>query len=60
MMFKKIESDKVDVTLTEFIDRYVKDYFLNVDFKANGTVSVFVGSPKDDHTGDEAPESSDD
>ena len=39
---KKIKPEKVDLTLSELIEKYVNKNYVNVDYKANGTVSVWI------------------
>lgn len=39
---KKIKPEKVDLTLSELIEKYVDRNYVNVDYKANGTVSVWI------------------
>ena len=47
-MLKKVKRDKVDLTLSQVIDKYSGIYRMFVDFNADGTVSVYIGSAKDD------------
>lgn len=60
MMFKKIESNKIDATLTDLIDRYIKDYFISVDFEKNGMAHLWIGTRRDAYTSSETDEPSDD
>ena len=39
---KKIKPEKVDLTLSELIEKYVDRNYVNVDYKANGTVSIWI------------------
>ena len=39
---KKIKPEKVDLTLSELIEKYVNKNYVNVDYKANGAVSVWI------------------
>ena len=43
---KKIKPEKVDLTLSELIEKYVNKNYVNVDYKANGSVSVWI-TPED-------------
>ena len=44
---KKIKPEKVDLTLSELIEKYVNKNYVNVDYKANGSVSVWI-APEDE------------
>jgi len=39
---EKVKSEKVDLTLSELIEKYVNKNYINVDYKANGTVSIWI------------------
>ena len=39
---KKIKPEKVDLTLSELIEKYVNKNYVNVDYKANGSVSIWI------------------
>lgn len=43
---KKVEKDKVDLTLSEFIDRFASIYYINVTYRSNGSVDVWIANPK--------------
>lgn len=44
--FKKVEKDKVDLTLSEVIDKYSSIYYMYVSYKKDGTVEVWLGTTK--------------
>lgn len=39
---KKVKLEKVDLTLSELLEKYVDRNYVNVDYKVNGTVSVWI------------------
>lgn len=43
---KKFGNDKIDLTLSEVIDRYSSVYYTYVAYKKDGTVEVWIGTPK--------------
>lgn len=43
---KKFGNDKVDLTLSEIIDKYSSVYYTYVAYKKDGTVEVWIGTTK--------------
>ena len=46
MFSKKFNDNNNDMTVGELVKEYVKDYFVTVEYKQDGTVQVFIGSKK--------------
>ena len=51
---KKLKPEKVDITLSELIDKYVGKNLINIDYKENGTVSVWIPQDKKQEIQDES------
>ena len=49
MFTKKIKPNNVDITLSQFVDKYAKDYYVNVAYENDGSASVFVGTSRKDY-----------
>ena len=39
---KKIKPEKVDLTLSELLEKYVDINYVSIDYKPNGTVSIWI------------------
>ena len=39
---KKEKQEKVDLTLSELLEKYVDRNYVNIDYKPNGTVSIWI------------------
>jgi hypothetical protein len=46
MFMKTYKCDEKNMTLKEFLEEYIKDYFVSIEYKKNGEVYVFVGTPR--------------
>lgn len=46
MFSKKFNDNNKDMTVGELVKECVKDYYVTVEYKQNGTVQVFIGSKK--------------
>lgn len=46
MFIKTYKRDEKNMTLKELLEEYTKDYYVTVEYKTNGEVSVFVGTQR--------------
>ena len=43
---EKVKPEKIDLTLSELIEKYVDRNYVSIDYKSNGSVGIWI-SPKD-------------
>lgn len=46
MFIKAYKRDEKNMNLKELLKEYTKDYYVTVEYKTNGEVYVFVGTPR--------------
>jgi len=39
---KKVKPKNVDLTLSELLEKYVDRNYVSIDYKSNGTVSIWI------------------